>query len=509
MSVTTRLSTWFDRMSDGLSPLVVKEARQIVRGREFLLSFLAALVAGMLVAFGGATEALSGSSTAGRWTFAALIGCLAFLGLGVVPLGAFTTLRQERAEQTLELITLTSLSSRGIVIGKLLAQGVKLLTLFAAIAPFLTMSFLLGGIDFTTVLISLVLLYMGSVWAGALCLFLSTLFRSRAASGLVFVVVGLFVLFLLIAGLSMFQAASRGFPIVPTAFGLGTTTEAMIKGFAILLTFWTCTVANFVLLAENRLSLATEDTVTPLRVGFFVQFLAMAGWAILFLNSIYRADTPEVIGALGSIHLAIVAIFVVTEDMSVPRRVLQRMRLASGWRRLLALFGPGAGRGAAYILVQMVILATVVAIFQPPALEQRKLLVSAGYICFFTGVPVLAFWRFAPAHVTQARLRVAVLCTVAASLVVPDIIHYLIFQPEVLDLSFGSRHLLNPFRTIAEWDLVDGTGLMVIPLMIAATGLLAYVRLISLGARATAQAVLVDPQAMPVEGEPGRGGILY
>jgi hypothetical protein len=229
----------------------------------------------------------------------------------------------------------------------------------------------------------------------------------------------------------------------------------------------------------------------------------------VFLNSIYRADTPEVIGTLGSIHLAIVAIFVVTEDMWVPRRVLQRLRLASGWRRLLALFGPGAGRGAAYILVQMLILATVIAIFSPPAIEQRKLLVSAGYICFFTGVPVLAFWRFAPARVTQVRLRVAVLCTVAASLVVPDIIHYMIFRPEILDLSFSSRHLLNPFRTIAEWDLVDGTSWMVIPLVIGATGLLAYVRLITLGARATAHAVLVEPQAVPVEGEPGRGGILY
>ena len=33
------------------------------------------------------------------------------------------------------------------VIGKLLAQAVKLMILFAAIAPFIMMSFLLGGID--------------------------------------------------------------------------------------------------------------------------------------------------------------------------------------------------------------------------------------------------------------------------------------------------------------------------------------------------------------------------
>ncbi len=84
------------------------------------------------------------------------MACLAFLGLAVVPLGAFSALRNERMEQTFELITLTALSSRRVVIGKLMAQGVKLATLFAAMAPFIAMSFLLGGIDFVTILISLV-----------------------------------------------------------------------------------------------------------------------------------------------------------------------------------------------------------------------------------------------------------------------------------------------------------------------------------------------------------------
>ena len=112
MTAATRLLAWLDRRSDDLSPLVVKEARQGVRGREFVLSFVACLLAGLIVAFVGATEALAGNGTAGRWTFGALMGCLAFLGLAVVPLGAFNTLRHERIELTLDLITVTSLSPR-------------------------------------------------------------------------------------------------------------------------------------------------------------------------------------------------------------------------------------------------------------------------------------------------------------------------------------------------------------------------------------------------------------
>jgi hypothetical protein len=502
-----RLLGWLDRRSDGLSPLVVKEARQVVRGREFLFSFAASLIAGLVVALVGATEALAGSSTSGRWTFAALMGCLAFLGLAVVPLGAFSTLRQERLEQTLELITLTALSSRRIVVGKLLAQSVKLLTLFAGIAPFLAMSFLLGGIDFTTILVSLVVLYMASVWAGALCLFLSTLFKSRAASGLVFGAIGLLVIFLLFVGATLFRAASRGL-VMPAALGLGTDVAARIKEFSVLTSFWMTTLVNLVLLAENRLSLATEDTVTPLRIGLFLQFLLMIVWTFLLLFTSNRLDTPEVLSVLASIHLAIVAVFALTEEMSVPRRVLQRMRLASGWGRLLRLFGPGAGRGAAYILVQMVMLVGVIAICALTAADQRRLLASCGYICFFTGVPVLAFWRFAPARVTPLKLRVAVLCSVAAAMVLPDIIHYVIVQPEVLDVTFSARHFINPFMTIASWDAVEARGWVAIPFAIGLSGLLAYIELIRLGARATSRAMRLEA-AVLVGGETARGGILY
>ena len=119
-------------------------------GTRLHYSFGLCLVVGLAVAFFGTADALTGNGTSGRWTFGALIGCLTFLGLVVVPLGTFGALRNERLEQTLELITLTALSPRRVVIGKLLAQGVKLATLFAGLAPFIAMSFLLGGIDFGT-----------------------------------------------------------------------------------------------------------------------------------------------------------------------------------------------------------------------------------------------------------------------------------------------------------------------------------------------------------------------
>ena len=210
--VEQRLLAWLDRASDRLSPIVVKEVRQIVRGREFTYSFGLSLLAGLAVAFIGASNALSGEGTSGRGTFIALTSCLAFIGFAVVPIGAFSALRNERMEQTLDLITLTTLSPRRLVVGKLLAQGVKLATFFAGMTPFVAMSFLLGGIDFVTIGITLAVVFMWSLWVCAAALTMSTLARSRAATG---VMLGGLAILLFVA------FVGTGFAYRMLAFGIG------------------------------------------------------------------------------------------------------------------------------------------------------------------------------------------------------------------------------------------------------------------------------------------------
>src|SRR5262245_25681301 len=253
----TRLLGWLDDKSDWLSPLVVKEVRQVVRGREFALSFSASLVAGLIVAFLGATDAVAGG-TAGSWTFVALMGCLGFFALAVVPLGAFNALRRERVEQTFDLITLTALSSRRVVVGKLMAQAVRLTTLFAAMAPFVAMSFLLGGIDFVTIVISLVMLFMASLWVCALCVFLSALAKSRALSAVLFAAVGIGVLFFVGFAAAAFRALSLGALFFLTSGGPSLTNWDLFLIVAIGISAWLVTLTNALLLAVNRLSLSTE-----------------------------------------------------------------------------------------------------------------------------------------------------------------------------------------------------------------------------------------------------------
>ena len=57
---------WLENTSDYLSPVVVKEVRQLTRGREFYYSFTTSLLIGLTVAFFGAADALSGNGTSGK-----------------------------------------------------------------------------------------------------------------------------------------------------------------------------------------------------------------------------------------------------------------------------------------------------------------------------------------------------------------------------------------------------------------------------------------------------------
>jgi hypothetical protein len=94
-------------------------------------------------------------------------------------------------------------------------------------------------------------------------------------------------------------------------------------------------------------------------------------------------------------------------------------------------------------------------------------------------------------------------------MVLPDIVHYLIVRPDVLDLSYSARHLFNPVRTLANWRIVEGNAWVWMPFAIGLTGLLAYGALIHRGRRTAEQPAPIDPQRRAAAtGELGRADVI-
>jgi hypothetical protein len=102
-----------------------------------------------------------------------------------------------------------------------------------------------------------------------------------------------------------------------------------------------------------------------------------------------------------------------------------------------------------------------------------------------------------------------VLVVLAMSLVLPDVVHYMVMRPDVLSLDYSARHLINPFRTLANWRLVEANQWFLAPIAIGLTGLLAYAVLIVQGRRLTTQAGAVEPVGPIAASASGRADVLY
>lgn len=146
--------------ADWLSPMLVKELRQGVRTRVFVLMFiflqcfmLLDLVLSLLVA-------ASGLSTAeGSYFFWFMVAVPTLL---VIPMSGLNAIGSEIRGNTLELIFLTRLTAFRIVVGKWFAMFSQSLLLICAVLPYLVLRYFMGGVNLASELLLLGAMLVGS-----------------------------------------------------------------------------------------------------------------------------------------------------------------------------------------------------------------------------------------------------------------------------------------------------------------------------------------------------------
>ena len=186
---------------------------------------------------------------------------------------------------------------------------------------------------------------------------------------------------------------------------------------------------------------ADRERVTPLRIGFLVQFLLIVAWTLTFIaERAGLADAVQALGVFGGLHLALVAMFTVTEDLVVPRRAAAGACSASSrWRWLLALFRPAADAAALYVLVQMVLLLAV-AVAVPAGRRTRCV---AGrrlrvYLLLHRRATLFVYRaRGRPRH-AALQLRVASCCCLPLRWCCRTSCITCSWQPDVLDLAYSA-----------------------------------------------------------------------
>lgn len=342
--------TWNDR----LNPIVVKEVRQAMRGRYFRVLFwltlsCAIVIALTVVAFNAGDEQVG---PVGRKVFMAIVAVLAAAVHAFVPFSAFLATSAEWDENTWDLLVISNLRPRQIVLGKLLSAVIQAVLFYSAFGPFLVFAFLLNGVDLLAIA---VILPSSLVTCAALSLVgiaLSALSRARFLRILLMALFGVLLLIVTIATITMafslvsFSNFLRD-PDALVAVGGYLTTALVIGGLA-----FATAVARFAHEEENR---TTAMRVTSL--GIIAAAAAWSAWATRETGSVAPLWICHFIAAL---IVFIPLMLSATEEDQLRRGLAQRVPKNALLAQIAAPFLPGGGRGVLFIgLLAAFALATV------------------------------------------------------------------------------------------------------------------------------------------------------
>lgn len=331
-----------DRLGDRLNPILVKESRQALKSRQFVITFALVLIFGWAwsvlgLGWMGPDERYTSQ---GSGMFAGYYLILAFPLLVIVPFGAFRSLALEQEDRTYELLSITALSPRQIVGGKLVSAVAQMLIYLSAVSPCLAFTYMLRGIDAPTILFVIFYTVLGSLGLSMIALLIGTLTDERHWQ--VVLSVGLIVGLLL----AFWMACMMVFGGLFSLGGMPFTDPVFWQINAALLTGYVTYFALVFYAAVARITFASDNRSTRLRVLMLLQHVLFAGW--MTWAWIYADGESEVIFFFlffALFHWYVLGAMMTGESTELSLRVRRSLPQSFLGRAFLTWFNPGPGTG--------------------------------------------------------------------------------------------------------------------------------------------------------------------
>ena len=355
-------SSWWtladDRLSalgDFLNPILVKETRQALKSRQFTASFWLVLLFATAWSFIGISMLMPHVYyfPTGRFMLVGYFVILCVPLLLIVPFSAFRSLATEREDGTYELLSITALSARQIVTGKLGSALMQMLVYYAALAPCIAFTYLLRGLDFGMIVVLLVGTFLASILFSCVGLVFAGLNRSRQWQALASVL----LLLLLIAG-----GWSWGFMMLSLMFEGGTAMDTadfwIWTGF--ILTMYATFVVMLIQIAAAQNSFVTDNRSTQIRRTMLVQTLMFTAW-MSYIWVTYQVDfVPVVVLCVAGIFWTFYAALMTGEEAKLSPRARRDLPHTFFGRTFLTWFNPGSATGYVFALTTFMALVLVV-----------------------------------------------------------------------------------------------------------------------------------------------------
>jgi ABC-type transport system involved in multi-copper enzyme maturation permease subunit len=460
-------------LGERLNPILVKEARQSLKSRQFVITFGLLLLCGWVWSFLGLAMMGPEASYAGRGPemFLGYSVILAFPLLVIVPFWAFRSLASEQEDRTYELLSITALTPAQIVSGKLGSAGLQMLIHLSAISPCLAFTYMLRGIAFPTIAFVLFYLALGSLGLSMAGLLVGTLTGEKHWQVVlsVLLIVGLLFAFGFAWGLCSWVLWEEEVVAVGTS--------AFWQGNAALLTAYVTYFALVFYAAVAQVTFASDNRSTRLRVVMMIQHVLCVGW-MTWVFAAYEPRSEVLLTLLGmlGLHWYVMGALMTGESPDLSPRVKRRLPQSFLGRAFLTWFNPGPGTGYMFAVCGalsglMLVLAFVVAreaygvgafvAYWSPGDSERLLVFGVllvAYLTAYLGIGLLMIrlvQRFGQVIMFLGVLIQILL--VVAGCAVPAVAQT--STSSFYDSGYSLLHITNPF-----WTLVHVGGDRTLPL---------------------------------------------
>jgi hypothetical protein len=453
-SLFARFEDLLARLSEHLNPILVKEARQALKSRQFTITFILVLLAGWCWSILGIALIGPGVywSADGPSMFYGYFLILAFPLIVIVPYGAYRSLASEREDRTYELLSITTLKPRQIIGGKLAGATLQMIVYLSAISPCLAFTYLLRGLDILTIGMIIVYLCLASLGLSMFCLLLATGTSEKYQQ----VVLSVAIVFGLAAALIFAYVIA----ISMLSFNAGFDDEEFWVVNAAFLSIYSSYFALFFLAAASQISFPGSNRSTPLRIVTLVQQALLLAW----IGGIWTLDVPDLEELVAplillGIHWYAMGIFMTGEPRELSPRVKRDLPQSFLGRTFLTWFNPGPASGyvfaltnycgaCAFVIGTMIVVALTRGFGKP---DQVLLTCSLGlsYLAIYLGIGrLLLGWLGRYVATTVAIRFIFHLVLLFLGTMIPLTIQLTI--PFLRDNGYTLLQISNPFWTMNE-----------------------------------------------------------
>lgn len=458
MSTLVRANAWLEDASDRLNPILVKETRQALKSRQFIVTFLLMLIAAWLISVFGTLAA--GDSlefgSAGRGLFTSYFVVLALAIFVVVPYSAYRGLLNERDQTTLELLNITSLSPRQLIWGKLWSAMAQVFIFYSAIAPFIAFTSMLQGFDVALVTFALEISILVTLCLTMFTLMLAAIPQNKHLQGLMTgaVFLGLlFVISMIFSAVPMMLMETISFDEKEFWIVVG---SIVVAGLSFFFLFTQIATAHLTFDADNR--------STGIRLACTAQFVlywsTMAFAQYMLGSSTFSSSGDVAFTATWAVlYMAICGFFAATESDFVSRRVRRGIPKTELLRMLATPFLPGGHRGFLYLVLHLALIPVIlksmfVDSFNASRWEGWWTVTFILYVLAYVGLGA-AFGRAlrrVSAEVRPMHVRVIIFIMFAMGTVVPYL--PLLFGTREYEWMYRMLRVMNP---IVMLELISRT----------------------------------------------------